>query len=60
MDHLTPQLETLLHFLGVRDLTFIAARPTLLATPEHTAAVRAQAAAAVDALARKWSAGRRN
>ncbi len=55
MDHLTPQLETLLRFLGVQDLTVIAARPTLLATAEHTAAVRAQAVAAVDALAWKWS-----
>jgi FMN-dependent NADH-azoreductase len=56
LDHLTPHLTTVLRFLGVSDLTFIAAWPTLLADPERTAAARDAAEAAVEALAWRWSA----
>ncbi len=56
MDHLTPHLEAVLRFLGLSDVTFIAAWPTLLAPPAQLAAIRTKAEAAVDALALRWAA----
>ena len=57
MDCLSPLLKTVFRFLGVTDLTQVAARPTGFAPPDAIAAAVAEAQAHVDALAAGWVEG---
>lgn len=56
MDCLTPHVRTILGFLGVQDVRFIAVRPTMYVSVEAVDASMKIAKAEADALARAWSA----
>ena len=55
MDCLSPLLDTLFRFLGVTDMTQVAARPTGFAAPDDIAAAIAAAEAKVDEIAADWA-----
>ncbi|MEM8838591.1 MAG: NAD(P)H-dependent oxidoreductase [Pseudomonadota bacterium] len=54
-DMLTPHVRVILEFLGVEDLTFIAARPMLFGGPEAAVQSMEDAKAAARALAARWA-----
>lgn len=56
LDCLTPHVRAILGFLGVADMSFIAARPMMFAGPDAAAAALDGAKAEAAALAKTWSA----
>jgi FMN-dependent NADH-azoreductase len=56
LDALTPHARAILSFMGVTDVTFIAARPMMFAGPELANAAFEEATREVEALAKRWAA----
>lgn len=54
LDALTPHIRAILSFMGVSDVTIVAARPTMFAGPEAAAAAFQDATRTAEALARRW------